>query len=37
MMPRAISVLCVVLLLGACAAVGPNYERPQIGLPFCLA
>ena len=33
-MMRAIPVaLCIALLLGACAAVGPNYERPQIGLP----
>jgi multidrug efflux system outer membrane protein len=26
-------VLCATLLLGACTAVGPNYERPASGLP----
>jgi multidrug efflux system outer membrane protein len=27
------AVLCAALLLGACAAVGPDYERPAAGLP----
>ena len=28
-----LSALCAALLLGACAAVGPDYERPATGLP----
>src|SRR4029077_13252206 len=33
-MMRAVpAVLCAALLVGACAAVGPDYERPATGLP----
>jgi len=28
-----LTALCAVLLLGGCAAVGPDYERPATGLP----
>jgi len=33
MMPRRTRILCAVLLLGGCAAVGPDYQRPALSLP----
>ena len=33
MMRPTLVALCAALLLGACAAVGPDYERPATGLP----
>lgn len=33
MMRPILVALCAALLLGACAAVGPDYERPATGLP----
>jgi multidrug efflux system outer membrane protein len=33
MMRPILVVLCATLLLGACAAVGPDYERPAMNLP----
>ena len=33
MNPRAALRLCAALLLGGCAVLGPDYERPAIGLP----
>lgn len=30
---RAVLGMCLALLLGACAAVGPDYERPAMNLP----
>ncbi len=33
MMPRRARILCAALLLGGCAAVGPDYQRPALSLP----